>query len=138
MATQYVTYAQGLHAKDADPEGYDPFEVGAEVNKGMFEPDDWDYHITHGNIVRKGGPNDPEVLAAANEPEEYNEADEDPAATPRSGVSVRRWSCTPAAVRRLHLRRNLSDLADAENAAQAEEDRKRSGPKVPEPKSADK
>jgi len=137
MATQYVTYAQGLHAKDADPEGYDPFEVGAEVNKGMFEPDDWDYHITHGNIVRKGGPNDPEVLAAANEPEEYNEADEDPRDTEirrlREALELytgRGQTPAPAT--------HLSDLADAENAAQAEEDRKRSGPKVPEPKSADK
>jgi len=54
--TQYVTYAQGLHAKDADPEGYDPFEVGGapKSTRACSKPDDWDYHITHGTNRPQG------------------------------------------------------------------------------------
>jgi hypothetical protein len=75
---QYVAYSNGLRHKDADPEDEEAsFAPGATVNKGMFEPEEWNYHVLHGSIVRKGGPDDPEVLQANLAPDEPEE-EEDP------------------------------------------------------------
>ena len=124
MATEYVTYSNGLrpigHGEDDEP-----LEVGTVVAKGDFEPEEWDYHIQHGAIVRKGGPNDPEVLAAALEPEEVDETSEDPRDTEirqlREALAlyVGRGT-TPAASS------HLGDLAaaEAEDVAEAEEEKK--------------
>jgi hypothetical protein len=73
---QYVAYTNGLRHKDhlnnADSdEGW--FSTGDEVTPEAFSDEDWQYHVTHGNIVRKGGPHDPEVLNAALEPEEISD-----------------------------------------------------------------
>jgi uncharacterized membrane protein YgcG len=50
-------------------------EMGAGVPPGSpvspldFSEEDWLYNVQHGNIVREGGPHDPNVLAAANDDE---------------------------------------------------------------------
>jgi hypothetical protein len=67
MAIEYVAYTNGLGIDDDHDEG---FAVGDVVTKERFTDEDWAYHIQHGNVVRKGGPHDPEVLAAALAPEE--------------------------------------------------------------------
>jgi hypothetical protein len=135
MAIQHVAYTNGLRTKNAE-EGEGLIEVGGDVNPDMFEPEDWNYHLVHGNVVRKGGPNDPEVLAAALEPEEVDEANEDPLVTEnrrlREALALytgRGVSPAPGD--------HLSDVAQAEEEAQAEEDRKPSVPKAPATKSDD-
>jgi hypothetical protein len=131
MAISYVAYANGLrHSKMSEED--EPLEVGADVSKDDFDPEEWNYYITHGAIVRKGGPNDPEVLAAANEPEEIDESDEDPRDTEirrlREALALytgRGVSPAPGD--------HLSDVAQAEDEAQAEEDKKASKASAPKP-----
>jgi hypothetical protein len=62
----YVAYTNGLGVTEDNENGLAP---GEAVKPSDFEPDEWDYHIQHGNIVRAGGPNDPNVLAANAEEE---------------------------------------------------------------------
>jgi hypothetical protein len=62
----YVAYTNGLGATEDNPDG---IESGAAVSPGDFDVDEWTYHIMHGNVVRAGSPNDPNVLAAADEEE---------------------------------------------------------------------
>ena len=40
-------------------------QPGDSVSPLDFGEEDWTYHVQHGNIVRQGGVNDPNVLAAA-------------------------------------------------------------------------
>jgi len=66
----YVAYTNGLLATESSPDGLAP---GDTVSKGDFDDEEWAYHVLHGNVVRAGGPHDPNVLAAASEPEEVSE-----------------------------------------------------------------
>jgi hypothetical protein len=131
MAVQYVAYTQGLHGKNVDVDdetgAYEPIEVGADVSKDDFEPEDWNYHIQHGNIVRKGGPHDPTVLAEALQPEEVDE-EPDPKdleiARLRESLALYQGrGLTPAPGT------HISDLADA-----GEEDLVSPGPPADEPR----
>src|SRR5580692_3492188 len=44
---------------------------GQPVNEEDFSPEDWAYHIEHGNIVRQGSEDDPNVLAARQAGDDY-------------------------------------------------------------------
>ena len=57
----YVAYTNGLGVTEDNENGIAP---GEPVRPSDFDPEEWDYHIQHANIVRAGGPNDPNVLAA--------------------------------------------------------------------------
>ncbi len=59
----YVAYTNGLGTDES------PVNPGDAVSRTDFDSDLWDYHIQHGNIVRAGGPHDPNVLAAQLEDE---------------------------------------------------------------------
>lgn len=121
MAIRYVAYANGIRHDNLN-EDDEALEVGADVNKADFDPEEWNYLVQHGAIVRKGGPHDPEVLAAANEPEEYDESDEDPRDTrirqlEEALALYTGRGQTPAAGT------HLSDLSDAESEEDVDEPR---------------
>jgi hypothetical protein len=77
---EYVAYTSGLRHQDhIDNEESDEgwINTGDVVTPEMFSDEDWRYHLDRGNIVRKGGPHDPEVLNASLEPEEVSEDPKD-------------------------------------------------------------
>src|SRR5260370_7320973 len=59
----YAAYTNGLGTDES------PVNPGDAVSRTDFDSDLGDYHIQHGNIVRAGGPHDPNVLAAQLEDE---------------------------------------------------------------------
>jgi hypothetical protein len=62
----YVAYTNGLLVSEARPDGV---PSGEAVRASDFNDEEWTYHLAHGNVVRAGGPHDPNVLAAAAEEE---------------------------------------------------------------------
>jgi hypothetical protein len=120
---EYVAYTNGLLA-DEDKPGVDP---GTTVKANDFTPEDWDYHIAHGNIVRKGGPNDPNVLAEQAEvvadeklsPEQARIRELEDQLSMYTGRQP-----TPAPGT------HLSDLADAQAAEDQEESTNKPAPRV--------
>jgi hypothetical protein len=62
----YVAYTNGLLVSESRPDGV---PSGDPVSSRDFDDEEWTYHVLHGNVVRAGGPHDPNVLAAAAEEE---------------------------------------------------------------------
>ena len=72
---KYVAYTYGLGVKPSENEG-EPgvgLSPGDPVDEKDFEPEDWEYHLEHGNVVVQGGENDPNVLAAPLAGEAYED-----------------------------------------------------------------
>jgi hypothetical protein len=115
----YVARTNGLGATEDEPNGLD---LGADITRDHIGDDEeWDYHIAHGNIVRAGGPHDPNVLEAQLE----DDIPEDPkdrriAELEASLELFTGRQGTPAAGT------HLSDLSDAQDAEDADTESKKS------------
>ena len=77
---EYVVYANGIKHKDHMEDDDPALEPGEDITPDHFATEDEGrYHVEHGNIVRKGGPHDPNVLQANIEAATAQPAeDEDP------------------------------------------------------------
>jgi hypothetical protein len=64
--SNYVAYTNGLNSENVE-NGHAP---GDPVDPADYTQEEWDYHVMHANVVRAGGPDDPNLLPPPGEVEE--------------------------------------------------------------------